>query len=61
MTKCKINQDLCAQCGACISVCTEEAIDMDGEGVVTINADKCNGCKECKEVCPAEAIESYEE
>ncbi|HEY9069165.1 MAG TPA: electron transfer flavoprotein subunit alpha [Candidatus Ozemobacteraceae bacterium] len=49
-----VNKDTCIGCGACVSACPFQAIEMrDGKAVIT---DKCTMCGACVAVCPAEAI-----
>lgn len=47
----------CLRCGACVSVCTEGAISIDGDDTVT-DSEQCTLCGACVEVCYAEARES---
>jgi len=46
----------CIGCGACLSVCKQGAISMDGDVAVT-DREKCIACGACVEVCYAEARE----
>jgi pyruvate formate lyase activating enzyme len=46
----------CIACEACMAVCTQGAISMGVEGVVT-DGDLCNDCGDCVEVCYAQARE----
>lgn len=49
------NPTKCAGIGACIEACPENAIEMEGEGVV-IDRDICTSCGECATACPSTAL-----
>lgn len=47
----------CIHCGACITVCPEQAICREEVfGVVWLNPELCKGCGACQKVCPVDAI-----
>lgn len=53
-----INNKLCQQCGACISICNRKAISPQidsktGLMVLNINPQKCIKCGLCLKICPA--------
>ncbi|MBU3918017.1 glycyl-radical enzyme activating protein, partial [bacterium] len=41
----------CAKCGACVSVCPEEALRMSEEGERLIDWQKCDNCFKCVKAC----------
>lgn len=45
---------LCIQCGDCMKVCTEDAIQLDT--TERILREKCSVCGRCAEICPARAL-----
>jgi pyruvate formate lyase activating enzyme len=47
----------CIKCGTCLMVCTEKAIKLTPEGIVT-DTELCKLCGRCAEVCPTKAIET---
>ena len=51
-----LRAERCIGCGACVSVCTQGAISMDGD-VASTDREKCAVCGACVEVCYAEARE----
>jgi len=59
VTKAKINQDLCIQCGRCHIACEDtshQAISRqkDGKRHFEVQDDECVGCNLCVDVCPVE-------
>ncbi len=54
LVKYEIDQDLCAQCGACLDACPHSAISEDD--AFRIDPELCQGCGECTESCPSDAI-----
>jgi pyruvate formate lyase activating enzyme len=46
----------CISCGTCVEACTEKAITLTPEGIVT-DTELCRLCRSCAEVCPTKAIE----
>ncbi len=65
ITKAKINQDLCIQCGLCHIACEDtshQAITetMDGERWFEVIDEECVGCNLCVNVCPVEACITME-
>ncbi|AEA47094.1 4Fe-4S binding protein [Archaeoglobus veneficus] len=50
------DEEKCIHCGACISICPVEAIELNGEKKVVINASKCIHCGNCVNVCPVKAL-----
>ncbi|MFQ6051305.1 MAG: 4Fe-4S dicluster domain-containing protein [Candidatus Hydrothermarchaeota archaeon] len=54
------DDDICVDCGACISLCPVNAIYIDKEWKVVVEGDKCIGCKTCVDACPVRAISMTE-
>ena len=57
VTKAKIDQDLCIQCGRCFAACEDtshQAIAMSVDRVFTVKDDECVACNLCVNVCPVE-------
>jgi heterodisulfide reductase subunit A len=57
-----VNEDLCAGCGLCSSLCPYEAIEMvteDTKRRSKINEALCKGCGTCVAACPSGAMEQY--
>lgn len=53
--KAKIDVEKCSQCGLCLDVCEQGAIDEDFNVVVI----RCIGCGKCADVCQFEAVTFY--
>jgi len=52
-----LDEDLCAGCRLCESVCDYQAISFDEiKRIVFINTTLCKGCGSCSATCPAGAI-----
>ena len=53
----KLNMNMCVGCGACVSVCPKDALelkpDVAGFYRSSINYGKCINCGKCADVCPA--------
>ena len=53
----KKDQNLCIECGSCVSVCPATAIKLQKETWdVTLETDKCIACSLCLSACPTRAI-----
>lgn len=50
-----IDRKKCMTCGACIGVCSTNAIQLKEIGIVYAKK-KCINCKSCELVCPVNAI-----
>ena len=46
----------CLRCGTCVMACTQKALILTSEGIVT-DTGRCKLCGNCAEVCPTKAIE----
>jgi heterodisulfide reductase subunit A-like polyferredoxin len=54
-----VNEDVCAGCGLCVSVCSfnaPELVEKAGTIVSQVNEALCKGCGSCAAVCPSGAI-----
>jgi heterodisulfide reductase subunit A len=57
---CRVEEEKCVTCGACISICTYGAIDFNDTALgrkARVNPVLCKGCGVCNTVCPTEAIQ----
>ncbi|TFG33248.1 CoB--CoM heterodisulfide reductase iron-sulfur subunit A family protein [Candidatus Thorarchaeota archaeon] len=53
-----VNEDKCAGCQVCISVCPYNAISLNERGHAEINPALCKGCGTCTSTCASGAIAS---
>ncbi len=53
-----VDEDRCAGCRVCISVCPYNAITINERGFSEVNPALCKGCGTCTSTCPSGAIAS---
>jgi len=59
-TSAEVDENRCAGCHLCLSVCPYHAISFDSEqNVSRVNAVLCHGCGTCVTACPAGAITGH--
>lgn len=52
-----VDEEVCAGCGVCASVCTYKAIQIDPrKKVARVNEALCEGCGACAATCPSKAM-----
>lgn len=51
------NREKCVQCGTCIGVCPQHALEFDASQHILIDRQTCVASGECVEVCPEGALE----
>ena len=54
-----VNREICGYCGACVSVCPKDAIDLI-DLHLNIDESKCVNCLACIKVCPIGALKADE-
>ena len=52
----KIDYERCTLCGACVTGCSESALQMSESGPVFTHPERCTYCIECEALCPSDAI-----
>ena len=52
------DDELCVDCGGCVSICPMDALMFDEERSVILHEEKCNGvtCGLCVDACPQRAL-----
>jgi ferredoxin len=52
------DDELCIDCGGCVSICPMDALTFDEKGAVILNDELCNGvtCGLCVDACPQRAL-----
>jgi Fe-S-cluster-containing hydrogenase component 2 len=50
-----VNEDVCDLCGACVSVCPVDAMEMT-HNMLAIIESVCVECDKCIHICPVEAL-----
>lgn len=58
VSKARIDQAICTECGRCKEVCLQKAV-LEDSGRYAINPTRCIGCGACIRECPVTAITSY--
>jgi heterodisulfide reductase subunit A len=54
----QVDQDICAGCGNCVSICAYGAAELDEKKKVAhVNEALCEGCGACATVCPSGAMQ----
>ncbi|UTB31899.1 MAG: 4Fe-4S binding protein [Methanobacterium sp. ERen5] len=56
----KKDENMCIDCGACVSLCPVHAIIVDDDWTVEVKDKECIGCKLCSYSCPTKAIKVIE-
>ena len=51
----RFTEEECTLCGACETVCKEDAITMGDDGII-FSPERCIGCGDCIAACPEDAI-----
>ncbi|REE26235.1 4Fe-4S dicluster protein [Methanothermobacter defluvii] len=54
----KHDGSICMRCGACVSVCPFDVLELEYELMV---GEGCSECGDCAAVCPVDAIRCYHE
>ncbi|OGC08503.1 hypothetical protein A2230_08285 [candidate division WOR-1 bacterium RIFOXYA2_FULL_36_21] len=54
--KANVAQAKCLHCGACLSVCVQNAISNEHQ----IIEKRCIGCGECSKICPSSAVQFFD-
>jgi len=52
-----LDEDMCIDCGACISLCPTEALRFNDDYKLEYSEENCIGCLICIDSCPRHAIE----
>ncbi|MGB9979802.1 4Fe-4S binding protein [Methanobacterium sp.] len=55
----KFNAEMCGYCGACVSVCPNNSLELT-ESKIIVNENKCDDCGRCTFICPLGAFYSEE-
>jgi MinD superfamily P-loop ATPase len=56
-----IDQDTCASCGDCVTVCRFDAIHFTDDGLYVVDPIACDGCAACVYQCPTGSISMQEQ
>lgn len=64
----EVNELYCKGCGLCVSVCPQDALELDQENLtpkgyhpVMLVSDNCTGCGICAVVCPDAGLVVFRE
>ncbi|MBI4965252.1 MAG: 4Fe-4S binding protein [Desulfomonile tiedjei] len=54
----RLGQEACTQCGACVEICREQAVQLSDEAdKPVVDPEKCVACGQCVAVCPSSTLE----
>lgn len=55
------NAGICTQCGTCVAICPQSAINMEWDGksgyVLSVDENLCDDCGLCYKICPGHAVD----
>ena len=52
----KVDVDKCTGCGACVDVCPNDALALEGDKI-KVDEPNCIDCGVCVDECPVDALE----
>ena len=52
----KIDRERCLRCGACVSVCPVDVLELTEQGIFWMK-ERCTFCGICAKMCPVGSIE----
>ncbi|KXA89606.1 hypothetical protein AKJ57_05100 [candidate division MSBL1 archaeon SCGC-AAA259A05] len=55
-----LDEESCIECGACVSLCPTEALELDEDYSLVLVEDKCVHCGACVPACPVRALSMKE-
>jgi NAD-dependent dihydropyrimidine dehydrogenase PreA subunit len=59
--KVRKDEDLCVDCGACVTICPWKVIQIEGDWTINLVSEKCPpGCSLCVNCCPVRALRAEE-
>jgi len=56
MGKLKIEQATCTQCGVCVDICPNNALELRDDGPELTHPELCTECGVCEDQCPSRSI-----
>ncbi|MCX6693046.1 MAG: 4Fe-4S binding protein [Methanomicrobiales archaeon] len=56
-----LDEEECVDCGACISICSQEVFSFDAAWKIVVNSVRCVLCGHCVTACPHGALTQSEE
>ncbi len=51
-----LDEDSCLECGACVSLCPTDALQLTKDFSIELNEEKCVYCDACVPACPVKAL-----
>ncbi|MDK2982248.1 MAG: hypothetical protein PWQ55_2595 [Chloroflexota bacterium] len=52
----QLNPEKCILCGACVDVCPQGVLALQGQKVIFAQPQACTYCGTCEESCPYDAV-----
>ncbi len=56
MSKLEIDRATCTQCGICVDICPNNALELGSDGPELAHQDLCTECGVCADQCPSDSI-----
>lgn len=52
----RLDEDTCLECGACLSLCPTDALQLDDDYSIVLNEEDCVYCGACVPACPVNSL-----
>ncbi len=52
----ELNEEICLDCGACVSLCPTDALQLADDDSLVLDKEECVYCRACIPACPVNAL-----